>query len=69
MVNPFVINEIQLYHDLWYTFQDRFLKFDSWLVKKALEKQKDLVLFGVFRGSEVLGAVRLRLHGFRRQET
>ncbi|GKV43137.1 hypothetical protein SLEP1_g50470 [Rubroshorea leprosula] len=53
MVDPYSTDDVQLYHDPWYTFHDGFLEFNTWSTKRALEKQKDLVLLEVFKGSDI----------------
>ncbi|GKV15298.1 hypothetical protein SLEP1_g26094 [Rubroshorea leprosula] len=53
MTNPYPIDGVQSYHDPWYNFHDGFLEFNAWSVKKALEKQKNLVLLKAFKGSDI----------------
>ncbi|GKV07204.1 hypothetical protein SLEP1_g19002 [Rubroshorea leprosula] len=52
MAEPYLINGVQPCRDSWYTFQDDFLKFNAWSAKRALKKQKDLVLLEAFKGND-----------------
>ncbi|GKV46434.1 hypothetical protein SLEP1_g53418 [Rubroshorea leprosula] len=56
MVDPYPTNRVQPYYDLWYTFHNGFLEFNAWLVKRALKKQQDLVLFKAFKRSDISAA-------------
>ncbi|GKV17166.1 hypothetical protein SLEP1_g27702 [Rubroshorea leprosula] len=50
MADPYPTDGVQPYHNLWYTFWDGFLQFNTWLAKWVLEKQKDLILLKAFKG-------------------
>ncbi|GKV13217.1 hypothetical protein SLEP1_g24262 [Rubroshorea leprosula] len=53
MADPYSTDEVQSYHDPWYTFQDSFLEFNAWSARRASEKQKDLLILEAFKGSDV----------------
>ncbi|GLT94078.1 hypothetical protein SLE2022_118380 [Rubroshorea leprosula] len=56
MADPYPTNRVQPYCDPWYTFHNGILEFNAWSAKRALEKQKDLVLLKAFKRSDISAA-------------